>query len=153
MISKVAYIALFQEVQRRGFREGVLGMALVLYQKNYDDLRSTNANLSTKDVERSLLLPTSIDSVITAAERPFKDQALRTTRKERAIGTLKNVASTVGLGLLTNFLFVVLMIAFFLTAQDTARSFFNSMGVRLVEEKSGPAPKEGETTKVLPVQR
>lgn len=138
MISEAGYNAVLQEVQRRGCNEGVLGTALVLYQMNYKDIKDSNPSMTAREVERSLLIPTSIDSVVTTAERTFGDQALRHTRRSRAIGRLREIGWIVLTGVFANFVFVILMIMFYLAAQDTAKSFFSSLGLSIHE-----GPTEG----------
>lgn len=136
MISDAAFAALLQETQRRGFKDGVLGEALLLYQKNHDDLHTSNPALTPAELERTLLLPTAIMGVVTAADRGFRENAVKSTRLDRAKAGAANAGWNILLGIVTNFLFLVMMIAIYLSAQDTAQSFFASLGVRLVPEQA-----------------
>jgi hypothetical protein len=139
VISDAAYTALSAEAQRRSVPSGVLGEALYLYQKNYTDLHVSNSALTDSDIERTCLLPTTIDSVLEGAQRQFKNNAIVTTRKERIVASVKSVATSLTLGVISNVIFVMLMLIFYVVARDTAPGVLKSIGIELAADAQQPA--------------
>jgi hypothetical protein len=141
MISDAAFAAVALEVQSRRSKDGVLGEALALYQRNFTDLQASNHALTVAQIEQTLLVSTSVSSVVSVAERQFRDNALSGTRYDRVKASIASFGMNIFIGIITNFLFVVLMLIVYLAAQDTAQSVFRSLGVTFVSTQT-PVPSE-----------
>lgn len=75
MISDAAVVALLEEAQRCGFKDGVVGEALFLYQKNYDNVHTSSPALTPAELDRTVLLPTAIMGVATIAQIENSDSS------------------------------------------------------------------------------
>ncbi|WP_349321672.1 hypothetical protein [Asticcacaulis sp. MM231] len=145
MISDAAFNAIQSEIQRRGLTEGVLGEALSLYQANHSDLRSSDPSLNARELERTLLVQTSINSLVSVADKNFLNNARKAVKPDQIKNSLSSFGWNILIGLITNFLFLIIMISIYLTSQDTAQSLFKSLGVNLVTDPNSK-------TAVLPAQ-
>lgn len=155
MISDAAFTAISTEVNSRKASDGVFGEALALYQENYVDMKASNSALTPAGIERILLVPTTITSIVIVAERNFHKNALKATVSVRKRAAWKDAGANIMLGFVTNFLFLVIMLAFYLAAKDTAQSFFRSLGINEISEYSENSTnrREKELGDVVPGQR
>lgn len=136
MISEEAYEKLRSEVESQNLGEGELAESVHLYLRDYWSVSEENPNWSKRQIEQTLLRPTGVTSLVNRASENYLEGALSSTRWQRRSRSVFEASKSVLLGVISNIIFTLIMILFFLSAQDISASFFRSLGFEIVPPSS-----------------
>ncbi|WP_299814833.1 hypothetical protein [uncultured Roseibium sp.] len=136
MISEEAYEKLRLEVASQNLSDGELAESVHLYLRDYWSVSEENPNWSKRQIEQTLLRPTGVTSLVNRASENYLEGALSSTRSQRRSRAVLGASKSVLLGVISNIIFTLIMILFFLSAQDISSSFFRSLGFEIVPQSS-----------------
>ncbi len=146
MISDHAYSVLKSAIQQGRFPEGVFATSLRLYQENFEATQVANAGMTRAQIEKLLLVPTNIKSLIDQSEKEFRENSKNLLFKERTGRTIGDALWNVFLNIAANIIFVLISIGVYLSMQDTAQNALRSLGI----ETQSTIQQGGSQSKGLP---
>lgn len=132
MISEGAYNKIKMEVSRQNLPLGVLSESVHLYIKDAQEVKIEHPSWSDGQIQTTLLRPTGVTSLVKRAEENFLDSAITATKNRRLLAGFYSSGASIIIGVISNILFTLLMIGFFLSAQDISESFFRALGFQVV---------------------
>lgn len=129
MISSTAYTAIAGYSTAHNHSKGTLSLALDLYYQNFQAARAAKNSPSAAQIEQVLLTPTSLTSLFDQAKKSFADEARKQAFPERVRGGFGSAVGAIVIGIISNFIFVLLSLGIYIVAKDTAGQALQSLAV------------------------